>query len=115
MKINTDSAIVIKILLSIVLLVCLLKMPYGYYQFVRIAACFGFAFLAFKEFQKENVLLGMLCVGVAILFNPILKIYFKRSVWQTIDLSFAIVLFIWAILSYYSVAKKGKSRTLKHF
>lgn len=90
--------IMIKSLLAILLFVCLLKTPYGYYQFVRIAGFSGFAYLAYNEFTKSRSITGLLCTASAILFNPVFKIYFKRDVWNTIDAILAVSLLIWVVI-----------------
>ena len=40
---------VIKIVLAILLFICLLDMPYGFYQVVRFVALIGFAILAYPD------------------------------------------------------------------
>ena len=48
---NTNS---IKIILAIGLLLCLLHMPYGYYQLVRFIAMIGFGYLAYDANQSKR-------------------------------------------------------------
>ncbi len=86
----------VKIILSILLLLCLAPMPYGYYQFVRIAACVGFLWLAYS-YSKQPLLL-LPCIGIAILVNPVIKVYFNRHTWNEIDIAIAILLVIWIII-----------------
>lgn len=50
---NNKNAIIVKITLSILFLLCLLKMPYGYYQAARFAGMLGFGLLAYHNYQKE--------------------------------------------------------------
>lgn len=76
---------VIKILLSILFLICLLDMPYGYYQLVRWLALVGFAVLAYKSYEDENIELAIVYVGLAILFQPIVKIALGREIWNVVD------------------------------
>ena len=42
---KTVFEIVIKIVLAVLFMLCLLNMPYGYYQVVRFAGMFGFCFV----------------------------------------------------------------------
>lgn len=44
----------IKIILSILFLICLLDMPYGYYQCVRFIGMIGFGLLAFENYQNNQ-------------------------------------------------------------
>lgn len=76
---------IIKIILSLLLFVCLAKLPYGYYQFVRFAALIGFGILAFKanEMGSKNEVILYVCL--AMLFQPIFKIAFGRELWNIID------------------------------
>ena len=92
------------------LLVCLLKMPYGYFQFVRIAGAIGFGWLCYKEYEENRYITGLLCGACAILLQPILKIHFSRQLWNSIDVVIAIALIIWVIIDLslqYGKSKKG--------
>lgn len=84
----------VKIALAIMLLLCLLQMPYGYYQLVRILGCIGFGYLAyqFHESKKEKEMIIFLIL--AILFQPFFKIALGRSLWNIIDIVVAIGLFL---------------------
>jgi hypothetical protein len=84
----------IKLLLVVLLLLCLLKMPYGYYQLVRIIATFLFAYFAYKCYQSKKTLLTFLYFGLTILFQPLIKIALGRTLWNTIDIIVAIFLIV---------------------
>lgn len=43
----------VKIALAVLLFLCLADMPYGYYEFVRVAAMIGFSLLAFWSYEKR--------------------------------------------------------------
>lgn len=81
MKIST----LIKVTLAILLLLCLLKLPYGYYQLVRFMALIGFGFLAYQAHQKENLTNAFIYVALAILFQPFFKIALGREIWNIVD------------------------------
>jgi len=76
---------IIKIGLAIVLFLCLFNMPYGYYQFVRFISMCGFAYLAFSsnEVKKKNE--AFVYIGLAILFQPFIKIALGRTIWNVVD------------------------------
>ena len=80
-----NNDFLIKVVLTILLFLCLLDMPYGFYQFVRFMALIGFGILAYKandqKRQTEMVIYG----GLAILFQPFLKIALGREIWNIID------------------------------
>ena len=75
----------IKLLLALLFFLCLLDMPYGYSQVVRFSAMLGFAILAYKASEKENKTEMIIYIGLALLFQPIIKISLGRSLWNMID------------------------------
>jgi hypothetical protein len=87
-----NQIIISKIVLAILFVICLADMPYGYFQFVRFLGMVGFAFLAFKEYEKENKGWMIFYVISAILINPILKISLGRELWNIIDIAWATIL-----------------------
>lgn len=93
---------IIKIGLSILFLLCLTDMPYGYFQFVRFVSLIGFAILAYQANQEgkqtEVIIFGVL----ALLFQPFFKISLGRSLWNIVDVIVAIGL----ILSLLSESNK---------
>ena len=80
----------IKIVLVILLFICLLDTPYGYYQLVRFVSFGVFAYLGFKEFENSNQTMGLVYFGLAILFQPFLKIALGREIWNIVDVIVAI-------------------------
>ena len=74
----------IKVGLALLFFLCLLDMPYGYYQLVRFLALVGFAFLAFQAYQEENTTATFIYIALALLFQPIYKIL-KKVVNSTIS------------------------------
>jgi hypothetical protein len=74
----------LKIFVSIILLLCLFEMPYGYYQFVRFAAMIGFTYLAFLANKQNNEV--FIYIGLALLFQPFVKIALGRTIWNIVDL-----------------------------
>lgn len=88
-----------KIILAVLLFLCLLDMPYGYYQLVRFVSMLVFVFLGFKEYEKENQNIAYLYFGLAILFQPFLKIALGRELWNLVDVAVGIWLMISAFQS----------------
>jgi hypothetical protein len=84
----------IKISLSILLLICLTDMPYGYFQLVRFLSLIGFSILAFDAHQKERQTEVIIYICLAILFQPLLKISLGRTLWNIIDIIVAVGLLI---------------------
>jgi cell shape-determining protein MreD len=92
----------VKIILAVLLLGCLLDLPYGYYQLIRFLAFAGFFFLAYqanKELRKNEQIIFTL---LALLFQPFIKIALGRNLWGAVDILVALGLFI-------TLAKRPKS------
>ena len=82
----------IKIILFILLLLCLFDMPYGYYQLVRFIALVGFSVLAYQ--YRENKIMMLVFISLALLFQPFFKISLGRTLWNIIDVLVALFLLI---------------------
>ena len=95
---------VIKIVLAILFCLCLLDMPYGFYQFVRFAGLIGFAVLAYQANQQSSQFEMYIYVGLAILFQPFFKMALGRELWNVVDVIVAIGL----IASIFINSKKIK-------
>lgn len=83
-----------ELLLAALLLLCLAPMPYGYYQFVRIVAMIAFAILAYFYYEKKAIPLAITFGGLALLFQPFLKVALGRTMWNVVDVVVAIGLVV---------------------
>ena len=75
----------IKLFLAVLFFVCLLDMPYGYYQLVRFAALIGFSILAYTANGQGQITEAIVYVCLAILFQPVIKISLGREIWNVAD------------------------------
>ena len=80
-----NSVALIKIALAILLFLCLLDMPYGFYQFVRFVAIIGFGILAYKANELNKNTEMIIYGGLALLFQPFFKIALGREMWNIVD------------------------------
>ena len=80
----------IKIVLSILFLLCLLNMPYGYFQAVRFAGMLGFALLSFYSFEENRKAEMIFYVALALLFQPFVKVALGRTIWNVVDVVVAV-------------------------
>ena len=78
---------IIKIVLAVLLLLCLAKMPYGYYILVRFVAFIVFGILALMTYQKRNEIdiEILLYIALALLFQPFAKVALGRTLWNVVD------------------------------
>ena len=83
-KLN-NSDFLIKIGLTILFFLCLLDMPYGFYQFVRFVALIGFGILAHKTNEQQKQAEMIIYSGLALLFQPFFKIALGREIWNVVD------------------------------
>lgn len=75
----------IKIILAILFFVCLLDMPYGYYQFVRFTGLVCFVILAYQANQQGRQTEMIIYGALALLFQPFFKIALGRQIWNIVD------------------------------
>jgi hypothetical protein len=76
---------IIKVVLAVLLFLCLLEMPYGFYQFVRFAGLIGFAILAYQANQQGRQTEMIIYGGLALLFQPFFKVALGRQMWNIVD------------------------------
>ncbi len=91
----------IKIFLAVILLLCIIDMPYGYYQFVRFASFVGFSILAFISFEAQKQTSMIIYGALALLFLPFFLISLGRELWLMVDIIVGIALI-------YSVVNRSK-------
>jgi len=98
----------LKIVLSIILIACLLDMPYWYYQLVRFVSMLSFLYLAYVEYEEnkqKNIAVVwvekqtkytplFLYIALAILFQPFIKIALGRNIWNIVDVIVSVFLLI---------------------
>ncbi|MGR7813792.1 DUF6804 family protein [Lacinutrix undariae] len=92
----------IKIALAIFLFVCVLDMPYGYYQFVRFVAFVIFGVFAYETREVEPKIELFIYIGLALLFQPFFKIALGRELWNIVD----VIVGLGLILSVFRVNSK---------
>ncbi len=76
---------IIKVVLAFLFFLCLLEMPYGFYQFVRFAGLIGFAILAYQANQQGRQTEMIIYGGLALLFQPFIKVTLGRQIWNIVD------------------------------
>tara|TARA_R110000764_G_scaffold90621_1_gene173057 strand:- start:19116 stop:19421 length:306 start_codon:yes stop_codon:yes gene_type:complete len=85
---------IIKVILALLFFLCLLDMPYGYYELVRFVAFASFAFLAYKANQEDKSEQVFIYIALALLFQPFYKIALGREIWNMVDVVAGIGLLI---------------------
>jgi len=84
----------VTILIAILLFLCILDMPYGYYELVRFLSFIGFSYLAKINHSKGNDFHTYLFAALALLFQPFMKIALGRLLWNIIDIVVGVYLLL---------------------
>jgi hypothetical protein len=86
----------LKVVIAVALLLCLLPLPYGYYELVRWGGMVCFCVLAFNSYKQKQEGWMVAYAALAVLFQPFCKIALGRSVWNAIDVAVAGLL-MWTV------------------
>lgn len=84
----------ILLIFAAMLLLCLADMPYGYYELVRFIAMILFGYMAVLYYRKESMPLTVTFAGLALLFQPFVKIALGRTIWNIVDVIVAVLLIL---------------------
>jgi len=71
-------------------------LPYGYYTLLRLIVCGIFAFAAFVAHERKHEILPWVYGLTSVLFNPIVKIYLPKDIWEFLDICAGILLLVTA-------------------
>ncbi len=84
----------VQVCVAAVLFGALADWPYGYFQFLRWVVSTGAVYCALKSTQVKKTWWIVGFAGIALLFNPIQIVHFRRSEWLWIDIIVALVFLI---------------------
>lgn len=84
---------IVSIVLAIILLLCLLPMPYGFFVFIRLIATVVFGWMVYDFYQRGETVKCIVAAILMLLFQPIAKVTFSREIWNVIDIIVALLLF----------------------
>lgn len=76
---------------TILLIVSLAPLPYGYYQFLRLAVSISAGVIVYSNFNEGRPLWTCMFGIICILFNPIFPIHLSRELWIPIDIATAAI------------------------
>ena len=97
----------IKIGHSILLLLCLADMPYGYFQFIRFISLIVFGILVYQANESGKQTEIIIYGALVLLFQPFLKISLGRAFWNIVDIIVAVGLLL-NVFSSIKEKQKGK-------
>ena len=90
----------VKIVLSILLLICLFDLPYGFYELIRFIAFVVFGYLAYDAVRGSKNEIAFAYGAFALLFQPFLKISLGHTIWNLVDVLVAVALIVSVYISY---------------
>lgn len=82
----------IQIIGAVVLLLCILPLPYGFFTIVRVVITFISLYFAYEYFTNNKKGLALTFAVIAVLFQPFVKLPLGREVWLVVDIIVAILL-----------------------
>ena len=85
-----------KVVIAVALLLCLLPLPYSYYELVRWGGMVCFGVLAYQSYQQKEEGWMVAYAALAILFQPFFKITPGRGMWNVVDVVVGGVL-LWTV------------------
>lgn len=95
MKIPFAINFLLRLVTAALLFICLLQMPYGYYQVTRFFATFTFIVLGMTITKtKYSTFYQAAFFALAILFQPFFKVAIGRAIWNIIDIIVGVALLI---------------------
>ena len=68
------------------LVLAVLPLPYGYYTLLRLIAFGVFGWAAYISFDRNEEILPWIFIVLALIYNPIIKIYLPKETWTVINL-----------------------------
>ena len=90
----------IQLFLAALLLLCLVKMPYGYYNIIRLIATSVFVYMTYVYTEKKKLGLMVTFGALVLLFQPFVKIAIGRTMWNIVDVAVAILLITLTIIDF---------------
>jgi hypothetical protein len=98
---------ILSFICGLLLILAIAKLPIGYYTILRILVTISACAIAILEFKNKLNVWVIVFGLIAILFNPIIPVYFHhKSVWIPIDLICGILFFAKTIIKTNNVMKK---------
>jgi hypothetical protein len=83
------------IISSVMLLLAVLPLPYGFHTLLRIVVTASASFAAYYFFkERDDSQSGIILALVALIFNPLIPIHLDKAIWMPIDIGTAIYMYL---------------------
>ena len=98
---TSDIPAVVLFVPAVMLLLALGPWPYGYFVFLRLVVCAASAWIALSVLGKDtNRVIGWVFVGLALLYNPVIRISLEREVWMVVNVLTSVPFFYLGLAKY---------------
>ena len=77
---------------AVMLFIGAAPLPYGYYMLLRLVATGVFIWAAFVAYAHKKEALPWVYGVLALLFNPLIKIYLPKELWAVVDIGSGVLL-----------------------
>lgn len=84
-----DTKSILYGLVALMLLICLLELPYGAYILIRFIAVIAFCYFAYSAHQSDNEARMVLFIVLALLVQPFFRLPLGRGIWIIVDVVIA--------------------------
>jgi len=88
--------------------------PYGYYILLRWICCGVFVYLAFEAYKRRRDVWVWVYGLIAVTYNPILRISFKRDMWSIVNIITVAIAVISIFVLKQRVIDKDNDRGRRH-
>ena len=82
---------------------------YGYYILLRVVSCIIFIYLAYRSYKHDKIILMIVFIINALIYNPIIQFHFSRGIWTIINIVSIIICFI-SIIVFEDIIYLWKNR-----
>lgn len=73
-------------------------LEYEFFMFLRLAAFFGFAYMAYQNWDKPYKLadlpMSYIFSGLAVLYNPFISVSLTREIWTPVNIATGVLIFV---------------------
>lgn len=91
---NTKVPLAVFIVPVVMLVVALGKMPWGYYQLLRLVVAAASAWIAAGMFAREKQGTGIVFVVLALAYNPFIPLKLGRGTWEVLNVGTITVILV---------------------
>lgn len=84
-------------ILVLLLITANVSAPYFYYQIVKLLTTLSLSFLAYKSYIYNSQIFTYIFAFLALLFQPLVPIYFGKEGWVVLDYLTSLILFIYIL------------------